>query len=190
MNTQILMQQVSIKYTAGNPDILVTAASPVRPGGLTPPAALPSLGHPVVHSGFCGEVTELAEGARLEIVCAAQPYRGFESHPLRQITLPDIRACTDSGAVPDGGLAVPCTGNPLQPDRIPVRGGAAPSGRSVSSDEGRVPRDGRPLNPVRPGREQRQVGTSGRRGGAWPEPAAGGAGGRRPSTAGVRPHSP
>ena len=27
----------------------------------------------------------VAEGARLEIVCAVTPYRGFESHPLRQI---------------------------------------------------------------------------------------------------------
>ncbi len=32
-----------------------------------------------------GEVTELAEGARLEIVCALTGYRGFESLPLRHI---------------------------------------------------------------------------------------------------------
>jgi len=44
------------------------------------------------------------------------------SHPLRQYTVHFAR--TGSGAVPDGGLAVPCTGNPLQPDRIPARGGA------------------------------------------------------------------
>ena len=30
-----------------------------------------------------GGVTELAEGARLEIVCALTRHRGFESHPLR-----------------------------------------------------------------------------------------------------------
>ena len=29
----------------------------------------------------------MAEGARLEIVCAVTPYRGFESHPLRQLKL-------------------------------------------------------------------------------------------------------
>ena len=29
----------------------------------------------------------MAEGARLEIVCAVTPHRGFESHPLRQICL-------------------------------------------------------------------------------------------------------
>ncbi len=30
-----------------------------------------------------GEVSELAEGVRLEIVCAPKEHRGFESHPLR-----------------------------------------------------------------------------------------------------------
>ena len=29
-------------------------------------------------------MSELAEGARLEIVCTSQAYRGFESHSLRQ----------------------------------------------------------------------------------------------------------
>ena len=28
-------------------------------------------------------MSELAEGARLEIVCTSQAYRGFESHSLR-----------------------------------------------------------------------------------------------------------
>ncbi len=32
---------------------------------------------------FRGEVTELAEGARLEIVCALTRHREFESPPLR-----------------------------------------------------------------------------------------------------------
>ena len=32
-----------------------------------------------------GEMTELAEGARLEIVCAPKEYLGFESLSLRQI---------------------------------------------------------------------------------------------------------
>lgn len=31
----------------------------------------------------CGEMTELAEGARLEIVCAPKAYLGFESLSLR-----------------------------------------------------------------------------------------------------------
>lgn len=35
-----------------------------------------------------GEVTELAEGARLEIVCAPKGRRGFESRPLRHEVLP------------------------------------------------------------------------------------------------------
>ena len=76
------------------------------------------------------------------------------------------------GAVPDGGLAVPCTGNPLQPDRIPALGGAAPGCPAVSGVEDRVLRDRRPLNPVRPGREQRQVVPFGCRRVAWSELAA------------------
>ena len=32
-----------------------------------------------------GEMTELAEGARLEIVCAPKAYLGFESLSLRQL---------------------------------------------------------------------------------------------------------
>ena len=34
---------------------------------------------------YFGEVTELAEGARLEIVCGSQAHPGFESLPLRCI---------------------------------------------------------------------------------------------------------
>ena len=30
-------------------------------------------------------MSELAEGARLEIVCTSQAYRGFESHSLRHV---------------------------------------------------------------------------------------------------------
>lgn len=43
--------------------------------------------------GSFGEVTELAEGARLESVCTLTGYRGFESPLLRQtpIILCDIR---------------------------------------------------------------------------------------------------
>ena len=33
----------------------------------------------------CGEMAELAEGARLEIVCASKAYRGFESLSLRHV---------------------------------------------------------------------------------------------------------
>ncbi len=36
-----------------------------------------------------GEVTEMAEGARLESVCVSQGHRGFESLPLRHITCRD-----------------------------------------------------------------------------------------------------
>jgi hypothetical protein len=35
---------------------------------------------------YRGEMTELVEGARLEIVCTPKGYRGFESHSLRHVS--------------------------------------------------------------------------------------------------------
>src|SRR5262249_17383784 len=45
-------------------------------------------------------------------------------------------------AVLGGELAVPCTGNPLQPDGIPLRGGFAASVPLVRGVEGGDPRNG------------------------------------------------
>ena len=58
-----------------------------------------------------GEMSELAEGARLEIVWPPKASRGFESPSLRhKISWPP----TEIGlAVLDGEVAVPCTRNPL-----------------------------------------------------------------------------
>lgn len=40
-----------------------------------------------------GEVTELVEGARLEIVCGPKAHQGFESLPLRQKPLRSLFQC-------------------------------------------------------------------------------------------------
>ena len=50
-----------------------------------------------------------AEGARLESACAVTPYRGFESHPLRLITLP--------AAAPISGCRQPLDRDAAQPRR-------------------------------------------------------------------------
>ncbi len=51
------------------------------------PLFSPSLiGYNEIHCIY-GEVTELAEGARLESVCTLTGYRGFESPPLRHSKL-------------------------------------------------------------------------------------------------------
>ena len=57
-------------------------------------------------------------------------------------------------AVLGGALAVPCTCNPLQQGRIPLRGPRCSRGSGPPSVEGRIPCDGSPTNWVRAGRQQ------------------------------------
>jgi len=57
-------------------------------------------------------------------------------------------------AVLGGALAVPCTCNPLQQGRIPLRGPRCSRGSGPPGVEGRIPCDGSPTNWVRAGRQQ------------------------------------
>lgn len=76
-----------------------------------------------------GEMTELAEGARLEIVCAPKAYLGFESLSLRQ-TYPlrcFLNGATVYTPMRRGGRVVECGGLENRFTGIPGDEGSNPS---------------------------------------------------------------
>ena len=76
-----------------------------------------------------GEMSELAEGARLEIVYAPKGYLGFESPSLRQT----ITAAPNGAASPlrRGGRVVECGGLENRFTRNPGNEGSNPSSSAI-----------------------------------------------------------
>ena len=63
-------------------------------------------------SNWLGGMSELAEGARLEIVYTPKAYPGFKSPSLRHLSWFDITSRRGGRAVECGGLENRFTGNP------------------------------------------------------------------------------